>query len=107
MCHSRRTIGPTTRRVLRCAAPAPEALTDITGEASWSGSKAVLPCDLLRLVIDGRHWSEPPVRAVVYTRTWDFRGRRGREPVAGRPSMIDRDVVSPVAGPVHVPVRRR
>src|SRR3954467_391970 len=72
MCHSRRAIGPPPRRVLRCAAPAPEALTDITGEDSRSGSKAVLPCDLLRLVIDGRHWSEPPVRTVVHTLTGSF-----------------------------------
>src|SRR4051794_9820770 len=61
MCHSRRAIGPTTRRVLRCAAPAPEALTDVTGEDARAGSKAVLPCDLLRLVVDGRHCSESPV----------------------------------------------
>src|SRR3954462_6000588 len=72
MCHSRRAIGPTTRRVLRCAAPAPEALTDITREDSRAGSKAVLPCDLLRLVVDGRHCSESAVGDGGVPRTWDL-----------------------------------
>src|SRR3954471_14582547 len=71
MCHSRRAIGPTTRRVLRCAAPAPEALTDVTGEDSRAGSKAVLPCDLLRLVASMADTAVNQLSGtVVYTRTW-------------------------------------